>query len=211
MVLLSHPSIHAGFLDVLEIVTLPSQTRDTLLLFARGSYRVWLASPSSYLPLPPPALEKLRRLSLCAFDRDATYDEMEEAAGVGGRELEELIAGCVHAGLLRGKMDQAARRFRGCASDFGRDAGPEDVLGMVERLERFRGAIAGARERIARDGALRARGREGEEEMWRQADRAVQDARKRDDAGMEVEYAEGKNKRSRGGMEDALCRLGVSS
>jgi COP9 signalosome complex subunit 7 len=123
-----------------------------LKLFAHGTlpeYRAAVAAGESLPALTPAQELKLKKLTVATLAEGAAtlaYDRLMPALELPTvRALEDLLINeCMATGLVRGKLDQKARRFE-VAGSFGRDPRPGQLAEVIAALEDWRdGARAAA-------------------------------------------------------------------
>jgi COP9 signalosome complex subunit 7 len=116
-----------------------------LKLFAHGTLPEYRAAVAAGEPLPAltPAQElKLKKLTVATLAEGAAtlaYDRLMPALELPTvRALEDLLINeCMATGLVRGKLDQKARRFE-VAGSFGRDPRPGQLAEVIAALEDWR-------------------------------------------------------------------------
>lgn len=116
-----------------------------LALLAYGTYADYAAAPSSYPPLEPAVLAKLRALSLLSLAAGRTTLPYAPTAAAldlpSARALEQLVLSARAAGLLRARLDpRAARVLIDWTAPRDAHAAPRGVADLAAALTAWRGS-----------------------------------------------------------------------
>ncbi|KAJ1633053.1 hypothetical protein T492DRAFT_983996 [Pavlovales sp. CCMP2436] len=145
---LSHPKIYVfGELLAVQSVQDLATTEHAAVLALLNSfaYGTWAdLPPATATELEPAMALKLRKLtvvSMCASANMIAYDVLQRATAIDSvRELEDLLISLIYEGLLRGKLDQRAKKVD-VAHAIGRDVHPDELPRMAAKLQQWRGDV----------------------------------------------------------------------
>jgi COP9 signalosome complex subunit 7 len=111
-----------------------------LQLFAYGTYTEYLTNKSDFPPLSELNVQKLRQLSIVTLavkSKRLKYDMLMEKLEVKDvRSLEDLVIGCVYAGILEAKLDQKQKEVL-VNGAIGRDLPPGGLADMIGKLGKW--------------------------------------------------------------------------
>lgn len=117
-----------------------------LELFAHGTYQEYKAKSSSYPPLSPQQVTKLKYLSLASLatqNRILPYSTLLAELEISTiRELEDLIIDAIYQDIVRGKLDQKEQQFE-VEFTMGRDLQVSQLPALLDELKNWSRRTAG--------------------------------------------------------------------
>jgi len=117
-----------------------SKMLDLLKIFAYGTYNDYKMSANTFPPLTPPAIRKLKQLTLVSLSSQSRlipYYVLQEQLEISAlRDLEDLIIDAIYQGIIQGSLDQRKQQLE-VEFAMGRDIQQESVDKMIGVLRNW--------------------------------------------------------------------------